>query len=131
MSDDVAARAADSESGQPWPAPAALWKRVGALIIDWFAALAINAGFLNGHPMATLAVFALMTWILLGTLGSTIGHTIFGIGVRDHAGRLPGPKKALIRTVLLCLVVPAVISDGRGRGTHDVAAGTAITATRA
>ena len=40
--------------------------------------------------------------------------------------RPPGPGAALLRTGLLCLVIPAVIWDASGRGMHDVAAGTVI-----
>jgi hypothetical protein len=32
----------------------------------------------------------------------------------------------VVRTVLLCLVLPAVVWDSSGRGLHDVAAGTVI-----
>ena len=35
-----------------------------------------------------------------------------------------------VRTVLLCLVVPAVVTDGYGRGLHDKIAGTLILRTR-
>lgn len=41
---------------------------------------------------------------------------VAGIGILPSA----------IRTVLLCLVLPAVVWDGDGRGLHDRAAGTAI-----
>ena len=38
----------------------------------------------------------------------------------------PGLLSALVRTALLCLVVPAVVWDADGRGLHDRVAGTAI-----
>ena len=38
----------------------------------------------------------------------------------------PGFLSALARTILLCLVVPAVVWDSDGRGLHDRVAGTAI-----
>jgi uncharacterized RDD family membrane protein YckC len=31
-----------------------------------------------------------------------------------------------VRTVLLCLVIPAAVMDSNGRGLHDIAAGTVV-----
>jgi uncharacterized RDD family membrane protein YckC len=36
----------------------------------------------------------------------------------------------VIRTVLLCLVIPPVVYDADGRGLHDRAAGTIVLRTR-
>ena len=44
----------------------------------------------------------------------------------DVPGGGPGLLAAVLRTVLLCLVIPAVIWNAQGRGMHDVAAGTAV-----
>ena len=41
-----------------------------------------------------------------------------------------GPLRALVRTALLCLVIPAVVWGPDGRGLHDVVAGTTITRIR-
>ena len=43
----------------------------------------------------------------------------------------PAARSSLValRTLLLCLVVPAAIWDGDGRGLHDKAAGTAVVRT--
>lgn len=117
-----------------------------ALVVDWGLSLAISTAFFDGHPMATLAIFAASTAVLLTTLGHTIGHRLLGLGVARLADlrssaeggrtapgtpqaairRAPGLVPALLRTVLLCLVIPAAIWDGEGRGMHDVAAGTVI-----
>lgn len=105
---------------------APLGRRVLALAIDWAIAMAISAGFLDNHALATLAVFAVMTWLLLATRGATIGHTVLGLRVRNADGGAAGPLQALIRTVSLCLVIPAVVWGLDGRGLHDVWARTAI-----
>ena len=124
-----------------------------ALCIDWVLAMAISAAFfpspdppsaglLAGEPLATLAVFGVSTAILVGLLGHSIGHRVAGLRVvrlRDVVEREgsasrrapeaippPPPFSALVRTALLCLVIPAVIWDRAGRGLHDVAAGTVI-----
>ena len=73
----------------------------------------------------------------MGSIGHTLGHRILGLRVRrvfpgqstqDPAWSTmaPGFLSALVRTVLLCLVIPAVVWDGDGRGLHDRVAGTAI-----
>lgn len=104
-----------------------LWgRRIIAVCIDWELASAISAGFFGFDSMATLGVFALMTYMLVGTLGSTIGHRLVGVGVRGLDGSLPGPLRALGRTFALCLGIPAVITDPTGRGLHDRWAGTHV-----
>ncbi|WP_413453036.1 RDD family protein [Georgenia phoenicis] len=106
--------------------PAPLGRRVVALAVDWGLATAISAGFLDNHPLATLGVFALMTWLLLATRGATIGHTLLGLRVRAYQGGAATPVQVLIRTGSLCLVIPAVVWGLDGRGLHDVWAGTQI-----
>ncbi|MFC4555832.1 RDD family protein [Georgenia faecalis] len=110
---------------------APLWRRVIALVVDWAIATAISAGFLDNHPLATVAVFAAITWILLATRGATIGHTLVGLTVRRADGGPVGPRRAFIRTLGLCLVIPAVVWDPQGRGLHDLWAGTVVTERRA
>jgi uncharacterized RDD family membrane protein YckC len=124
---------------------ARLGRRVAALAIDWVACLAIAAAFFpaagasgfflsQGDPMATLGIFALENVLLVGTVGNTLGHRILGLQVRragvppvtDAPAMPPNVLLALVRTVLLCLVVPAVVWDADGRGLHDRVAGTAI-----
>lgn len=105
---------------------ATLGRRVIALAVDWGLAMAISAGFLDNHPLATLGVFAVMTWLLLATRGATIGHTVLGMRVRAIDGGAASPLQVLIRTACLCLVIPAVVWGLDGRGLHDVWAGTHI-----
>lgn len=108
------------------PQTAGLGRRVAALIVDWAIASAISAGFFDFHELATLGVFAVMTWLLVSLTGATIGHALLGLVVRSADGRA-GPGRVAIRTVALCLVIPAVVWGPDGRGLHDVWAGTAIT----
>ncbi|KQS97026.1 RDD family protein [Cellulomonas sp. Leaf395] len=126
---------------------APLGRRVGALAIDWVACLLISGAFFasvpdafllsRGNPMATLGIFALDNVLLVGSIGHTLGHRLVGLRVRrvfpgqtrDEAAwatMAPGFLSALTRTLLLCLVVPAVVWDSDGRGLHDRVAGTAI-----
>ncbi|MGO1316768.1 MAG: RDD family protein [Cellulomonadaceae bacterium] len=106
---------------------ASLGRRVPALLIDWFACMAISWWLFSGDEWATLAVFAVENLVLVATLGSTLGHRLLGIGVRPLTGRrVVGVPAALVRAVLLCLVIPAVVWDADGRGLHDRVAGTVL-----
>ncbi|WP_182353383.1 RDD family protein [Flaviflexus huanghaiensis] len=109
---------------------APLGRRIIALVIDWLLAVSISAGFFRYDEFATLGIFALMSFLLIGTIGGTIGHVIVGIAVRRVDGGAPGPLRALGRTLLLCLVLPAVFTVADGRGFHDALVGTTITRVR-
>lgn len=124
-------------------------RRFVALCVDWLACLLVSSAFfpsagttsdvpvVGGDPLVTLAIFAAENVVLVGTIGCTLGHRLLGLRVRrlglgvdgralPDDGRAPGLARAAARTALLCLVVPAAIQDGLGRGLHDRAAGTAI-----
>ncbi|MBM9433238.1 RDD family protein [Flaviflexus equikiangi] len=109
---------------------APLSRRIVALVIDWLMAVAISAGFFSYNEFATLGAFALMSVVLIGTIGGTIGHVIMGLGVRCLDGSAPGPTKALGRTVLLCLVLPGIFTMPDGRSYHDAIMRTTITKVR-
>ncbi|WP_458778855.1 RDD family protein [Arthrobacter sp. D3-16] len=101
-------------------------RRIIALMIDWGIALLISNFAFGGDAWATLAIFAVEQILLVGTLGYSIGHRITGIHVVAAGGGAPGPLAALVRSLLLCLVVPAVIFDPDHRGLHDKAMNTLL-----
>ncbi|GAA3089499.1 putative RDD family membrane protein YckC [Kribbella aluminosa] len=122
------------------PGSVATWgRRVLALVIDWLIA-GLIASALTGRPMwaggnnyslmHTTAFFA-MSAILAGLVGSTIGHRLCGLRVapvRDST-TYPGPPGLLagiVRSLLICLVIPAVVYDRERRGLHDLAAKTVV-----
>ncbi len=128
---------------------ATLGRRVVALAVDWMLSQAVAAqffpdptspapGIFSADPVATLGVFALSTAVLVATLGFSIGHRLVGIRVvrlvdaarpaaePQTSPRAPGVVAGAVRTVLLCLVIPAVVWDKQGRGMHDAAAGTVL-----
>ena len=92
--------------------------------------MAIAAGFFDYNEWAILGAFFVMTTVLVGTAGSTIGHLLTGLGVRRLTGGLPGPYRAIGRQFLLCLVVPVVLTTPDGRSFHDSLVGTTITRIR-
>lgn len=111
---------------------ARLGPRVIAVIIDWLVCSVIAAGFFGysfgggGTSWTPLAVFFVENLLLVGTIGSTLGHRVMGMQVAKESGGPAGPLAGLIRSVLLCLFVPAVIWDKYGRGMHDHFAGTVL-----
>ena len=111
-------------------------RRLVAILADWLISNVIAVGFLHyrlgeggNGPFKPLAVFVLMNLLLVGTLGSTIGHRLFGLRVLRLGGAGAGPIPAVIRTVLLALVIPALIWDRDTRGFHDKLAGTVLVRT--
>ncbi|WP_242454221.1 RDD family protein [Bailinhaonella thermotolerans] len=101
-------------------------RRLGALLVDWLACTAIAVGLFQSTSVLTLGIFALENLVLLTTLGTTLGHRLFGLRVTGLGGGPVTPLAALIRTALLCLFIPAVVSDDDFRGLHDRLAGTVI-----
>jgi uncharacterized RDD family membrane protein YckC len=107
--------------------------RLVAVLVDWLVCSVIAAWLLHYRlgqgglgPFKPLAVFVLMNVLLVGTLGSTIGHRLLGLRVVRLGGASAGPLLAVIRTVLLAVVIPAVIWDRDTRGFHDKIAGTVL-----
>ena len=101
-------------------------RRIIGVTIDWVSCLLIAHGLLHGGPFTTLGVFALEQVVLVGTVGASLGQRVAGMRVETLAGGFPGPLRATVRTVLLCLAVPALIWDRDQRGLHDRAAGTVL-----
>lgn len=101
-------------------------RRVVALAVDWGIALLVSHALLGGDPWATLGVFGVLQVLLVGTLGYGVGHRLVGLQVVRLGGGWAGPLRALVRTALVCLVVPAVVWDRDQRGLHDKAAGTVL-----
>lgn len=129
----------DPDVGAPAQGPGSLARlgpRVGAVVIDWLICSVIAAGFFgyrfgaDGRSWTPLVVFFIENVLLVGTLGSTIGHRLVGLHVSKVCGHAAGPLAALIRSAMLCLFIPAVIWDKDGRGMHDRLAGTVIRRTR-
>lgn len=128
-------------------------RRLVGLALDWAVASllvwgAINAGLIGGGlaaaaasggdqealaltnftTLSTLVVFAAMSILLLTLFGTTIGRRIVGVGITATGERSwPWFVSMAVRTLLLCLVIPAVVYDRDTRGLHDRAAGTIAT----
>lgn len=117
--------------------PARLLPRFIALVIDWLACSLIAYALLGyrwggggTEGFKPLIVFAIENLLLVSTIGMTLGHFVLGVVVQKPTGSAPGIVAGLVRTVLLCLVLPAVFMDSYGRGFHDKIAGTIMLRTR-
>ncbi|CAM5460018.1 RDD family protein [Streptomyces canarius] len=66
-----------------------------------------------------LGVFFVLSVLTVGTVGFTPGKRLFGIRVVALRTGTVNPGRALLRSVLLCLAIPALVWDRDGRGLHD------------
>jgi uncharacterized RDD family membrane protein YckC len=118
--------------GRPQTGPGSVGRfgrRLVGVAVDWGFSLLIATGLLRPlgwGSFAPLAGFLTIHVLLVGTAGFTPGHGVVGLRVARLDGGLPGPVRSLVRSVLLCLVIPAFVWDADQRGLHDKAAGTIV-----
>ncbi|MFE4519422.1 RDD family protein [Kitasatospora sp. NPDC056783] len=104
-------------------------RRIGALLVDGWLVSLVSYGLLAHGDQGeanlwTSPLFFLVAALLLSTTGTTVGKRLFGLRVvRLDGGRATIPQ-VLLRTLLLCLVVPPLVWDRDTRGLHDKAVGT-------
>ncbi|MFJ6853415.1 RDD family protein [Streptomyces sp. NPDC091271] len=103
---------------------APLGRRFGALFIDWVVCMVIAYGLLaRGDQQSAgnwaLGVFLVMSFLTVGTVGSTPGKRILGLRVIAEDGGRLGIVRVVVRSVLLLLVIPAIVWDRDSRGLHD------------
>lgn len=108
-------------------------RRFVAICIDWaicqlIAVFVFKAqlGQAGAASFAPLAVFAVENLLLLPTMGATVGHRLMGLMLMTVDRRRVSIVHVALRTLLLCLAVPALIWDRDGRGLHDKAAATVL-----
>ena len=109
-------------------------RRLVALVIDWVIAMLSAAAVANTtvppqglrESLIVSGVFIVEVGLLVGLLGFSIGKRVVGLRVEGKDGRPIGVPRALLRTFLLALVVPAVIMTDERRGLHDIAAGSRV-----
>lgn len=113
--------------------PAGLGRRFLAIVIDWVACLLVVRLVFpqfeypgNESAIAILGVFYLEVTVFTWLIGSSFGQRIMGIAVIRMAGGRLGLPAIALRTLLICLVIPAVVYDSEGRGLQDRAAGTRV-----
>jgi len=101
-------------------------RRLGGLAIDWGLSVLVSVAFFQYDALATLGIFALTQIVFITLVGGSVGHLVFRMRVVPLTGGWIGPWRPILRTLLLCLVIPAAIWDRDQRGLHDKAAGTVL-----
>jgi uncharacterized RDD family membrane protein YckC len=109
-------------------------RRLAALVIDWLACLVLVRLFLPhidyGTPassLATLGFFVAEITVFTWLVGASFGQRLLGLAVvRVGDGTGLGLLGALLRSLQIALLVPAVIWDRDGRGLHDRSVGTVV-----
>ncbi|GGV39003.1 RDD family protein [Streptomyces longisporoflavus] len=99
-------------------------RRMGALAVDWALCMLIAYGlFARGDMQAmgnwALGIFFVMTVLTVGTVGCTPGKALLRLRVVAEGGGRLGFGRVLLRSVLLCVGIPALIWDRDGRGLHE------------
>ena len=114
---------------------ARIGRRLAAIAIDWGIALLIAVVFfhynLEGRTTSSNVwlvpgIFAVLQVVFIALVSGSIGHLIAGLRVVPLVPQWVGVWRPAVRTVLLCLLIPAFITDRDQRGLHDRAAGTVL-----
>lgn len=105
--------------------------RILALFVDWLASLLVaqlvaayaglDADVTRSLP---LLVFLIEASVFTGIAGASFGQLALRITLARLDGKPVNLLQALIRTALICLVVPPLVFNRDNRGLHDLAVGT-------
>ena len=115
------------------PGSVAGWgRRALALLIDWFACKLVLTVFLGAEAwtgsglsqLAPLALFLLEASLLTALAGGSFGQLVARVAVVRLDNSPVTFLTALVRTFLICLVVPPLVFNADQRGLHDLAAKT-------
>ena len=123
--------------GLPERGPGSLagaFRRLAALLVDWLigyglAGLGLAFGLFGSGFLATAV---LIIWLVMGVVsvrlyGFTPGQFALGLRVASVDNRQHvGTGRAAARGLLIALVIPALFTDGDGRGIQDRLTGTAV-----
>jgi uncharacterized RDD family membrane protein YckC len=116
---------------------ATIGQRLGAFLVDALACGLVAALFVQsagrrgaaGHLPGSWSLIPFAVDYVVGVLvaGRTLGMYLFGLRlVRVDRVAAVDPFRAVARTALLLLLLPAVIWDRDGRGLHDRFTDTAV-----
>lgn len=113
---------------------ARMGRRIVALAVDWMISYGL-AGLVMAiglYDASFLATAVLLIWLVLGVVsvrlfGFTPGQYLLGLRVASVDNRLHvGTGRAVARGLLIALVIPALFTDGDGRGIQDRVTATAV-----
>lgn len=104
-------------------------RRALALAIDWLASMLVVGAFIGvevwtGRGLAQwgpMLVFLLEATVLTALMGGSFGQLVCRLVVARLDGRPVNLLQALLRTSLICLVIPPLVFNRDQRGLHDLA----------
>jgi uncharacterized RDD family membrane protein YckC len=103
--------------------------RTLAFLVDAIGS-ALVAGLFTAPDLPgnwALVAFAAVTVVTLVVFGQTPGMRLLGLRLaHPRPGQRLALWRAVVRTALLCLLVPALVVDADGRGLHDRLTDTAV-----
>jgi uncharacterized RDD family membrane protein YckC len=108
---------------------ASIGRRTFAILTDFLLSAGVAAVFTRPDLPRnwSLLVWFVITVVAVAYFGFTPGHAVFGLRVARIDGKafvhLP---RALLRTILIFPMIPALVYDSDGRCLHDKAAGTVV-----
>ncbi len=112
---------------------AGLGRRIAAIAIDWGVSILVarvvfsQFGYLTDEgSISVLVVFAAEVILLTWLTSASFGQRILGLRVVNLAGERLSLWRVALRTLLICLVIPAVVYDSDGRGLQDRAVGSIV-----
>jgi hypothetical protein len=101
-------------------------RRIAALAIDFAIAAVLSAAFFSYSGLASTLIFAGTQVLFITLVAGGIGHLLVGLRVVPLAGGWIGWWRPIVRTALICAVIPPLIWDADQRGLHDKIAGTVL-----
>jgi uncharacterized RDD family membrane protein YckC len=111
------------------PEYASWLRRIAALAIDWIVSTLVTIGFVGlgdytrpggNDNWVVLGIFALEVTVLTALAGGSFGQLLVGVRVLSTDGRPLNLLLAVVRTLLICVVIPPLIFETQtGRGLHD------------
>lgn len=107
-------------------AVAPFWRRPLSLVVDWGLCMLVSALVFSGDALANLVLFIVVNVLFLSLFGATPGQFALRLRVMPVSGRSPMVLRALVRTTLMLLLLPAVVWNRDSQPLHDVVAGTAV-----
>lgn len=111
----------------------ATWRRrILALCVDWLACLLVAGGITGGAALSSqgweawlpMLVFLVEASVLTPLVGGSFGQVLTRVAVVRLDGRPVSLLAAVVRSTLICLVVPPLIYNPDRRGLHDLLVGT-------
>lgn len=137
IDEDIPGQWPGERLGMPQSGPgslASVGRRAIGVLIDWLIAAAIAwTATRFTDQLGDAPTLTYLLWILMGILcgwifARTPGMAILNMGVAriDVPGSRVGLWRAVVRTLLTAVLLPAMLVDSDGRGMHDRGTGTAV-----